>query len=236
MANKKIEKALYGPSTLEVALGAVLGLGLGVVVAAVYLVFKPVQTVKEPPKEVAKGVVYYLPGKIDGTKARAWQTKAATFVQGGQVVANEEELNAWAASLGGAPAPKPGAPAEKPKADDGKGGAAASEFLSASGLNFRVDGDKLHIAEKVVLNYYGVAKEVVFQASGTFVRGSENFVFKAETIHLGSCPVHVLPGVGGALTKALAAKAKVPDDFRAAWATITAMAVEGGLVKVTTQP
>ncbi len=242
MANKKIEKALYGPSTLEVALGAVLGLLLGVVVAAVYLVFKPVQTVKEPPKEIVKGVVYHLPGKIDGTKARAWQDKVATFVQGGQVVATEDELNAWAATLSGAAKAdaKPGKPTEKPKTEEKKGDGAATasdgDFLSASGLNFRLEGDKLHISEKVVLNYYGLAKEVVFQTSGSFERGGESFVFKPESVYLGSCPVHMLPGVSGALTKALTAKAKVPDDFRAAWAKITAMAVEGGLVKVTTQP
>jgi hypothetical protein len=244
MANKKIEKALYGPSTVEVAIGAVLGLVLGVLVAGVYLVFKPVQPVKESPKEPVKGIVYYLPGKTDSNKARGWQDKVATFVKGGQVVANEDELNAWAASLGGgAPAAKadakPAKPGEKPKADD-KAAAPASggngDFLSASGLNFRIEGDRLHIAQKVVLNYYGIAKEVVMQTSGNFQRGGESFVFKPDEIYLGSCPVHALPGIGGALTKALIAKAKVPDDFRAAWAKITAMAVEGGLVKVTTQP
>jgi len=242
MANKKIEKALYGPSTVEVAIGAVLGLLLGVVAAGVYLVFKPVQTLKEPAKEPVKGVVYYLPGKSDGTKARAWSDKVATFVQGGQVVATEDELNAWATSLTGAAMAKAEAkPAEKPKpadkkADGAPAAAGNGDFLSASGLNFRIEGDRLHIAEKVVLNYYGLAKEVVFQTSGTFERGGESFIFKPDAVYLGSCPVHALPGVSGALTKALVAKAKVPDDFRAAWAKITAMAVEGGLVKVTTQP
>jgi hypothetical protein len=198
-----------------------------------------VQTLKEPPKEIVKGVVYYLPGRSDSTKARAWQDKVATFVRGGQVVATEDELNAWATSL--ATVSKADAkPAEKPKTEDKKAdGAAAAgsgDFLSASGLNFRVEGDKLHISEKVVLNYYGLAKEVVFQTSGTFARGGESFVFKPDQMYLGSCPLHSLPGMSGMLTKALIAQAKVPDDFRAAWAKITAMAVEGGLVKVTTQP
>lgn len=238
MANKKIEKALYGPSTLEVALGAVLGLALGVVAAGVYLVFKPVQVLKEPPKETVKGVVYYLPGRTDSTRARAWQDKVATFVKGGQVVATEDELNVWATSLTGAAPAKPAAPA--PKAAEKKGDAApaagSGDFLSASGLNFRVAGEQLQISEKVVLNYYGIAKEVVFQARGTFERGGESFVFKPDEMYLGSCPVHALPGASGALTKALIAKAKVPDDFRAAWAKISALAIEGGLVKVTTQP
>lgn len=238
MANKKIEKALYGPSTVEVALGAVLGLLLGVAVAGVYLVFKPVQSVKEPPKEPVKGVVYYLPGKTDATKARSWQDKAATFVKGGEVIANEDELNAWATSLAAA-AKAEAKPGEKPKAEEKKPEgtpAGGNEFLSASGLNFRLDGDRLHVAQKVLLNYYGFSKEVIMQASGNFQRGGESFVFKPDEIYLGSCPVHALPGVGGSLMKALVAKARTPDDFRAAWSKITAMSVEGGLLKVTTQP
>ena len=133
MPDKKVEKALYGPSTLEVALGAVLGLVAGVALAVVYLVFKPVEAVKETPKEPVKGVVYHLPGRTDGAKARAWQAKVAAFNAGGTVVATEEELNAWARSLaeGGAPAPTPAAAPKAPPADGAKP-AASSEFISAS--------------------------------------------------------------------------------------------------------
>ena len=60
MADKKLEKALYGPSMTEVALGAVLGLLLGLLAASVYLVFKPVAAVKELPKEPLRSVVYYI--------------------------------------------------------------------------------------------------------------------------------------------------------------------------------
>jgi hypothetical protein len=234
MADKKVEKALYGPSTLEVALGAVLGLAAGVALAAVYLVFKPVQAVKEPPKEPAKGVVYYLAGKTDANKGRAYQQKVTAFVNGGSVIATEEELNAWATAIGGGSAtpakpgaaPAPGAPAA----------AASNEFLSASGLNFRLEGDRLHIAQKVLLNYFGLAKEVVMQAKGGFARTGDGFVFRAEELYLGSCPLHAIPGASAALAKALVAKQKVPDDFRAAWSKIAEIGVEGGLLKVTTQP
>lgn len=233
MADKKVEKALYGPSTLEVALGAVLGLLLGVVFACVYLVFKPVQVVKEAPKEPVKGMVYHLAGRTDANKARGWQAKATTFVNGGSVVANEEELNAWATSLSGAPA---GAPRPGQKAAEPAPAPASSEFLSASGLNFRIEGDRLHIAQKVLLNYFGLAKEVMMQASGGFARTGDGFAFQPQEIYLGSCPLHAVPGAGNALAKALVAKQKVPDDFRAAWAKITEIGVDGGLLKVTTQP
>src|SRR5688500_75518 len=64
MADKKIEKALYGPSTTEVALGAILGLAAGLLAACVYLVFRPVLQVKEMPKEddVVRGAIYFIPG------------------------------------------------------------------------------------------------------------------------------------------------------------------------------
>ncbi|MCM2276171.1 MAG: hypothetical protein NDI75_15390 [Candidatus Didemnitutus sp.] len=237
MADKKIEKALYGPSTLEVALGAVLGLALGVAVACIYLVLKPVQLVKETPKEVAQGVVYYLPGKTDATKGRAWQTKQATFVSGGEIIATEEELNAWAASLGGAaPAAAPGAAPKAPAQPGAPAAPADSAFLSASGLNFRLEGERMHVSQKVLFNYFGLTKEVILQSAGGFTRAGEGFVFQPEAVYLGSCPLHAVPGTTGALLGTLLKQQKVPDDFRAAWAKISAIAVEGGLLKVTTQP
>lgn len=236
MADKKVEKALYGPSTFEVALGALLGLLAGVVLACVYLVAKPVQAVREVPKEPAKGVVYYRAGNSDGVKGRAWQAKLATFTQGGTVTANEEELNAWAASLSTAPAPaaapKPGAKATEPAPAP----AHSNEFLSTSGLNFRIEGDRLHVAQKVLLNYYGISKEVVVQASGGFARRGDGYVFAPAEVYFGSCPLHALPGAVGALTKVLLAKQKASGEFRGAWAKVADITVEGGLVKVTTQP
>jgi len=238
MANKKIEKALYGPSTVEVAIGAVLGLLLGVAAAAVFLVFKPVQTVKGKPKEPEKGLVYYWTGRTDSNKARAWQDKLAAFEKGGTVMLTEEELNAWATSVSGAagkPEAKPAKPAEKPKAAE-PAASADSEFVSASGLNFRIEDGRLHLGARVTLNYYGIGKEVVLQATGGFARSGDTFTFKPDEVHLGSCPVNAIPGVTGALTKALVAKAKVSDEFRAAWMKITDISVEGDLVKVTTAP
>lgn len=238
MANKKIEKALYGPSTLEVAIGALLGLLLGVVAAAVFLVFKPVQTVKEKPKEMTKGVVYYWAGRTDPNKARAWQDKIATFTKGGAVVLSEDELNAWATSVSGGAAVQPAAkPGEKPKGDaKSPTDSGSSDFVSASGLNFRIEDGHLHLAAKVLLNYYGLTKEVMLQASGGFAPSNEGYVFKPDQVLLGSCPVSSLPWVSGALTRSLVGKVKVSDDFRAAWMKITEATVEGDLVKVTTTP
>ena len=80
--NKKIEKALYGPSTTEVALGALLGLIAGVLAACTYLVFKPVTQVKELPKEPIRGMLYYIPGADSNAKSRNWAAKQKQFVAG----------------------------------------------------------------------------------------------------------------------------------------------------------
>lgn len=228
MADKKIEKALYGPGTLEIALGAVLGLLVGVIAACLYLVFKPVQVVKEPPKEVERSVVYYQPGSTDAAKGRGWQAKQQTFVRGGELVISEAELNAWAASVSPGAAP---AGAAKP------GSAPASgDFISASGLNFRLEGERLHVGQTVLLDYFGLTKEVIMQASGGFVRTADGFVFKPDRVYLGSCPLHLVPGAAGALTSTLRDKQKVPDEFRAAWSKVSEIAVDDGLLKVTTLP
>ncbi len=224
MADHKVEKALYGPSTFEVALGALLGLLLGVILAGVYLVWKPMVTVKELPEEKQKGAVYYIAGKVDPTRGRGFEAKQKTFVAGGQIAASEEELNAWAASLGAA---APGQPAAA---------APATEFLSASGLNFRFVDGRLQVGQKVLFNYFGLSKEVMMVATGGFTRAGDSFVFRPESFYLGSCPLHALPGIGDAFARALTARAKVSDDFRSAWAKLTALAVEDNLLKATTQP
>lgn len=225
MPDKKVEKALYGPSATEVALGALLGLVAGVALACAYLVWKPVQSVREMPKEEVKGVVYHLAGRTNPTKARGWEAKVASLTSGGTIVLNEEELNAWAASLG---APAAGKPAE---------GAApsANEFLSATALNFRLEGERLHLSQKVRFNYFGVAKEVLLQAQGTFAVRGDTAVFVPEAVHLGSCPIHRLPGAVSFLRQALVARAAVSEDLRSTWGKVSDMAVEDALLRVTTK-
>jgi hypothetical protein len=252
--NKKIEKELYGPSVTEVALGAILGLLLGVVVAGVYLVFKPVATVKVMPKEISRSTVYYIAGSDSSTKGKAWQAKQKLFVAGTAIQLNEDELNAWAAA-GGTPAappkpvdkPKPAKPAkpgEKPKpeekpadkpADKADAPAAPEGFIIPSVPNFRVVDDKLQIGMKCTLNWFGLTYDVVLIATGGFTKSGDQVVFSPSTLYLGSCPLHLLPAASGALTNYILGKQKVSDETRVAWTKLTGVTVEGGLVKFATQ-
>jgi hypothetical protein len=237
MADKKIEKALYGPSMTEVALGAVLGLVAGVLVAGVYLVFKPVSQVKELPKDdkAPKGMVYFIPGNESNAKSKGWQAKQKQMVANPNFTVDlvEDELNAWANTLS-APAAAPAAPAK-----GAPGGAApkpAGDGIFNPGKpNFRIVDGKLQIGTKCVLNWYGLATEVVVVTTGTFTKSGDTVVYSPSTLYLGSCPVHLLPALAGPLMNHLISKEKVPDEIRTAWAKVDSATIENGTLKLVAQ-
>ena len=229
----KIEKALYGPSLLEVFFGAVLGLLAGVLVACIYLVFKPVPTLKELPKERPHGMVYYLPGSDSKAKGAAWQTKQKQFLSGKSIQLIEDELNAWVTSSVKMDAP-PAAPKDKPKASTPPpaGAPAPDGILIPSKPNFKIVNDKLQIGLNCTLNWYGVMTDVTLQSTGTFTRDGAHFVYTPETLYLGSCPLHMLPSVSGLLMSHLTTKSKMPDEFRDAWFKLNDVVVLGGALKL----
>lgn len=225
--NKKIEKALYGPSATEVALGALLGLLAGVIVACAYLVLKPVSTVKEMPKEPVRGMLYYIAGSDSSTKGRTWTAKQKQFVAGTSVSLVEDELNVWATSVFGA----------APKAPAGAKGAEAKpadEGIFQPGTpNFRIVGNKLQIGTKCLLNWYGLTHEVQVTVTGGFERAGDRVVFKPDTVHLGSCPLHLLPSVAMPFFDHLVGKKKIPDEIKSAWIKLDEVAVDGAALKLT---
>lgn len=239
MADKKIEKALYGPSMTEVALGAVLGLVAGVLAAGIYLVFKPVSPVKEMPKDdkVVKGMIYFLPGNESNAKSKGWQAKQKQIMTTPNFSVDlvEDELNAWANTLSGpAPAPTPppkgakapaAAPADAPKpATDG--------IFNPGKPNFRIVDGKLQIGTKCVLNWYGMTYETMVITTGTFTKSGDAVVYSPSTLYLGSCPVHLLPAIAGPLMAHLISKEKVPDEIRTAWAKVGSATIENGMLKL----
>ena len=244
MADKKIEKALYGPSLMEVFFGAVLGLLVGVAAGAVYLVFKPVQMVKELPKEPLRSVVYYIPGSEGGAKSKGWQAKLKLYTTGKTVQVVEEELNAWSGTLSAtagppapaAPAAKPPAKAPAPAAKPAPAPAAAkpadakpaTEGIFTPGKpNFRIVGGKLQIGLTCTLNWYGMTQDVTMKVTGGFRKDGDHVEFVTETLYLGSCPLHLLPAAAQPLANHLLAKEKIPDDIHAAWAKLSDATIEG---------
>lgn len=233
MADKKIEKALYGPSTTEVALGAILGLAAGLLVACVYLVFKPVLQVKEVPKEPVRGAVYYLPGSDSTAKSKGLAAKQKAFIGGTGIELSEDELNAWStATFGATPAaPKPAAkgaeaaPAANQPAYDG--------IFNPGTPNFKFVSGNLQVGFKCVLNWYGLTHEVIVLSTGSLARSGDDVVFVPQTLYLGSCPVHLIPGAAAPLANHLLGKKKIPDEIKSAWAKVSDATIEGPALKLT---
>src|ERR1035441_35254 len=103
--NNKVQRALYGPGIVEVLLGAVLSLALGVVLAALSLVFKPVSVVNQLPTADKReaGMVYYVQGAKGAGKGGQLLRKQQLFLEGRSVALTEDELNTWMASSNSAP-------------------------------------------------------------------------------------------------------------------------------------
>lgn len=230
MADKKFDKALYGPSLTEVALGAVLGLLAGLLAACVYLVFKPVQQLKELPKEPSRSVVYFIQGSESNAKSRGWQAKQKQLIGGTGVQLVEDELNAWAASAPAAT--KPANPAAKP---DVAKPAAPGGFVIPAKLNFRIVGDRLQVGMKCTLNWFGLTYDTTVVATGGFRRSGDVFEFAADKLYLGSCPLHLLPGASGLLVSTLASKQNLSDELRIALTKVSAVTIEGGTLKLAVQ-
>ncbi len=214
-----------GPGWFEVIFGAILSLLLGVVVAAVFLVFKPVTVVKELPKAPVAKMVYYIEGSRDSSKTRAIISKQKLLAQGGSAVLNEDELNAMTT-------PPPAAPTAKKM--ELPQPAAEKQTVTPGNPNFRIRDNVMQVAVPVQLSAYEMDYKVILQARGGFAKEGEAVVFQPTELYLGSCPLDRLPAVKEYVLKYLVAKVTLPDDAAAVWKKVTAATVEGATVRLTT--
>src|SRR5882724_8414285 len=157
MANKQLDRALYGPSLFEVTLGALLSVLLGAVVAVLFLILKPVEVVKVLPKEDERvqGAVYFVEGSKDFGRGKQWMRKRQMMLDGtpGTISLTEDELNSWFSSDSAQKGAKPPAakPAPKPPAKPGQPAAPAAaeevpaDLVTWSELNFRMHDGSLQV-------------------------------------------------------------------------------------------
>lgn len=227
---KKIDKALYGPSTWEVALGAFLGFLVGIFAACVYLAFKPAKVVNEMPKDRVAGVVYALQGAASGSKAKGVAGKEKRFIAGGTIEVVEDELNAWAANLGRAPAPAPAKGAPAPAA---KPAEQAGATITATAPNFRIRDGVMQVVYKCTANYFGVPVDFTVITTGKFAKSGDEFVYEPTTFYLGSCPLHKLFGLGAPLIHKLTQLHPVSDELKTSWAKLSDVTLEGQTLKLT---
>lgn len=221
--SNKLDRALYGPSWTEVILGAVLSVALGIVLAAAFLIFKPVTLVREMPKEPIPGMVYYFEGSHDSAKARRLPEKQKAFLKGGSVVLTEDELN-----LAAAPAQTPGKVSATP--EDG--------FLNPGLVNVRIHEGTFQVSVPVKVKYslVGLDTTVVVVTKGKFEKDGDSYVYEPETVYVGSCPVQRLPMVESFVMGKFFSSARFPADVVAAWDKLSEVSIEGATLKLTAKP
>jgi len=222
----KLQRKQDGPGWIEVFFGAILSLLLGVVLAALYLVFKPTTTVKELPKETIPHMVYYIEGTRDSSKVRELGSKRKQFADKKEVAFNEDELNTLA---------MPPAPEHTAKKMELPQPAAAKETITPGTPNFRIRKDVMQIGVPVTLNVYEMDVKVVLQARGNFVKEGEAVVFQPGELFIGSCPLEQLPTVKDYVMKQVVARLTVPDELATMWRNVADAKVDGSLVRITSR-
>jgi hypothetical protein len=250
--SKRMERKLYGPSMLEVTCGSVLSVLVGILLAAVFLVFKPVEIVKEMPKaeERKLGTVYYVEGTNDATRAKLWRAKRKALLEGtpGEIVFSEDEINSWLAAGSDANAPEPAKPAPAPKAAAAKtpppkAGEAPpapppGEFFTLASPEVRI-ADTFQVGMRGTFNYAGSQFPVVVQAQGGFEKQGDVLVYQPDALYIGSLPIHTIPralpwGVSK-LAAWLSTSQTLPENAVGIWKRVSTVTVEGRQVKVVVQ-
>jgi len=209
--DQPLERALHGPGLFEIIFGATLSLALGVVLAAVWLVLKPVESVKEPSVDASPSVVYYVAGETNSAGARTWLRKRQVLAEGqsGALVISEQELNAWASA------------SIKPPAAD------ATATLVPGQLNFRIHEGALQIASPATLSVLGMSFPVIVQARGTFTPHNGSLAFDPQEFFFGSLAVHRIPRFNHWMIAKLSHLQSLPDDVVAGWKKVSQATIEG---------
>jgi hypothetical protein len=230
--SRKIDRALRGPSLVEVVLGAVFSLVIGVVLGAALLIFRPVTVVKELPKAEARdpNAIYFVEGSRENSRAREAAAKRKAFAEGQSISVIEDELNAQAGPAT-AFAPPANPAAAKKAADE----AAASDQTIVIGTpNFRIREGKFQIGVPVTLNvsYIGFTEKVVVQTRGGFEKQGDAFVYQPDTFYVGCLPVQRIPILSRYARDQFLNSQPIPDEIKASWMKLASVSVEGNVLNL----
>ncbi|HEY9154785.1 MAG TPA: hypothetical protein VIM69_06630, partial [Opitutaceae bacterium] len=237
--SRKIDRAIYGPSLFEVSLGAILSILLGVVLAFLFLVFKPVAVVKELPKEEdrVESTVYYVEGKDESSRDRQWMHKRQMLLDGtpGEMTLSEDEINACITS--GAPkkpAKKPLPPARPgqppPKAEPDP---VPDELFTHDVPNVRIHEGVFQVGMPGQLNLITFSLPLIIQSQGGFAKGESMWEYVPNTVYLGSMPLHRIPGLTRWLIHKIAETTPIPDQAWTAWKRVEDVSIGGRLMHLT---
>jgi hypothetical protein len=225
----KIDRALYGPSWTEVIFGAILSFALGIALAIVFLILKPVAVVRELPKEdkIVRNLVYVVQGSKDPAKGKGIDAKLKELAAGKSVTVTEDELNSLFAGKAAPPPAAPKAGAKAPaKADQ------PPSMPATSGPNFRIVEDKLQISLPTTIDLLGINQSLVVVATGHFGNEGGKVRYEIDHFQVGSLPASRLPYIQGAVVNKVLAAQNFPEELTGIWNKLTSITIEGNTLKL----
>ncbi len=220
------------PGLIEIILGSLLSVLLGAVVAATILLLKPVDILKELPKDKTLDAtkIYYLEGRKDYVAGQKWRFKRDSLTQGHTIRVTEDELNAWIENIYPLLPIETKAPVKnKAKAPAAAGEAAAQPLIQAGTPNFRVSTDTLRIGVIYYINVFGYPFQLVAQTAGTFEkprRDDDLIYFKPSIFYIGSLPIHKLLMLKPLLFAQVVDGYEFPNDLVEVWKKLEGVRVE----------
>lgn len=225
--SRKIDRALRGPSWVEVILGALISLVLGVALGATLLVVRPVIAVKQMPKEdkIVPDAIYFVEGSRDSSKARDAAAKRKAFVEGQSVSVIEDELNVLAGTAASF------APAGEAKPGD-KAPAAPDQTVAPGTPNFRIREGALQVGVPVTISLLGLNQKVIVQTRGGFEKQENVLVYEPTEFYVGSLPLQRLPFLAAYARDHFLDTAAVPEDIKSAWMKLASVSIDGNVLNL----
>ena len=222
MARNKIGPESFGKLVVG-GIGILLWGSVGVFIAALFLIMKPVNEVRRMPGEDdIKPGVYYIEGQRSGIDGAGWVAKRNDLISEVpfELALNEQEFNQWSSLSFGDRRKELMVEYSTVKIEPGI-------------PLFRIADDTLQVGIPVEISGIGENRRIILQATGTFVEEKDpGYQFQPDKVYLGSCRIPNFQGVSSLVVSGLAEVMSFPEDVRSAWPTITTAQVEGDVVKL----
>lgn len=208
-----------GPKPYEIAVAAVLSLIVGVIGAAGYLAFTPLEEVNEMPDKEDRRIarIYYVPGEQGGRQHGTWEPKRQAIETGrsGTFELVEEELNQWAAATYRDDAITETGPLQ----------------ITADTPNFRIENG-LEINVNLEWSIFGASQRFRSLAVGNFEQRRGEYVFRPDRVYVGSCPIPGAFGLARKMFDRVAGAYEVSPELREGWRQLASLEIAENEMKV----
>jgi hypothetical protein len=205
-------------------LETVFGLLLGVLIAAGWLVFKPVTIANAPPepgkKPAERHAVFYITGHQGLGRSATTSAKQKAFLERtpGEIVLVEDDINRWIATT-------------YQSLDLSKKWDTYSTELRPTLPLVRLVDSEIEIGMVCEAQFMDSKRKFVVQARGVFEKQDGREVFVPRKMFVGSCPVPAMQARW--IYDSLASKFVIPDDVKTAWAAVQQAKIEQDKLKLT---